>query len=118
MSTIISNIGGASISVEICPALKDSPLNPRIAPDIQGFLSMMEKASWHHREAEFSRCLIAFLEEVDAYLDNGHLGRDEPGEPGEAEIILGTKETQEMDEFMEAHLPASVRRNLKKIGRK
>ena len=109
MSTIKNIIGGASISVEIQSASSTIPCNPRIAPDIQAFLSMMEKAELCRKDLEFSRCLAAFLEEVDNYLDDDRLGRDEPTDPAIVE---------EMEKFMNKHLPRGVRENLKKLGSK
>jgi len=81
-------------------------MNPRLIPDLQAFLSMMEKASFCGREDEFSRCFASFLDEVDQYLDNGRMSRDEPMD----DDIVG-----EMEDFMNAHLPEKVRRNLKKL---
>ena len=106
MSSIKNSIGGASISVEIRPISTTTPSNPRVAPDIQSVLAMMEKASFCGRDEEFSRCLTSFLEEIDQYLDDGRMGRDEPMD---SEIV------GEMEEFMNEHLPEDVRKNLQKL---
>ncbi len=98
--------GAASISIEIHPISKTTPTNPRLAPDIESFLSMMQKASFCGKDHEFSRCLSSFLEEVDEYLDNGRIAE----EPMDAEVV------GEMEEFMNEHLPESVKRNLKRLG--
>ena len=108
-------IGGASVSVEIQPISEDAPTNPRLAADIQSFLSMLEKADFCGKDLQFSTCLAGFLDEVDNYLDDNRLrtalelGEDLPMDEGTV---------REMEEFMDNHLPASVRRNLKKLGRK
>ena len=106
MSSIESSFGGASISVKIRPISKTTPPNPRVAPDIQSFLSMMEKASFCGRDLEFSKCLASFVEEIDEYLDDGRMVREESIDP---ETVL------EMEEFMNEHLPAHVKKNLKKL---
>jgi hypothetical protein len=107
MSTTTHNIGGASISVEIRPISKTTPPNPRVAPNIASFLTMMEKASFCGRDADFSKCLVSFLEEIDQYLDDGRMPRDLPMD----DYTVG-----EMEEFMDDHLPASLRKQLKKLG--
>jgi len=106
MSSMKSNFGGASILVKIRPISETTPSNPRVAPDIQSFLSMMEKASICGKDLEFSQCLSSFLEEVDQYLDDGRLAKDEP---------MDSETVEEMEKFMNEHLPGRVKRNLRKL---
>ena len=68
---------------------------------------MMEKASFCGKDLEFSKCLSSFLEEIDQYLDDGRLSEDVP---------MDTETIEEMEEFMDEHLPAHVKRNLKKMN--
>lgn len=105
MSTIEHTSGGASISVRIRPISKTTPVRPGLAGDIADFLSIQEKASFCGKDLEFSRCLASFLEEIDTYLDDGRMAE----EPMDPEII------GEMEDFMNEHLPVSVRKNLKKL---
>jgi hypothetical protein len=108
MSTIMNNIGGASISVKILPISKTTPPNPHVASDIQAFLSMMEKASFCGKDLQFSKCLESFLEEIDVYLDDGRMRDDFPE-------LIDDSVVSEMEEFMNEHLPEKVKKNLKKL---
>jgi len=69
------------------------------------FLSLAEKASFCGADKAFSRCLASFVEEFDQYLDDRRIAKDDD--------IVG-----EMEEFMNQHLPAEVKRNLKKLENK
>jgi hypothetical protein len=99
-------IGGALISVRIRPISEDTPPNPQVAPTIESFLSMMQKASFCWRDEIFSRCLVSFLEEMDSYLDDRRI-------QGES---MDTETVEEMEDFMDEHLDPKVRQHLKKLG--
>lgn len=49
------------------------------------------------------------MEEIDHYLDDGYLQREEP---------MDRETVAEMEEFMNERLPKEVRKNLKKLERK
>jgi len=109
MISMENTIGGASISVKIHPISEATPLNPKLAPDIESFLSLMQKASFCGAEESFSRCLASFLEEMDNYFDNKRIERDDPMD---SEIV------EEMEDFMNEHLDSKILKNLKKLGGK
>ena len=46
MSSTTHNIGGSKISLEIHPLSRTTPVNPRIAADVQSFLSLPQKLAF------------------------------------------------------------------------
>lgn len=70
--------GGALVNSSVISATTGTPSNPRIAPQLQRFLSMMEKAYLLAADETFGRCLEAFAEEMDVYLDDRRLGQADP----------------------------------------
>ena len=109
MNSIAHTIGAASISVKIRPVSKTTPVDPHLAPDIAGLLSMMEKAAFCGKSEDFSRCLNFFLEEIDTYLDDGRLGEEDEET---ARISQG------LEEFMDSHLPKEVKQALRRLDKK
>jgi hypothetical protein len=107
MISIEHTIGGASISTKIRPLSEETPINSQLAPNIESFLSMMQKASFCGMEESFGRCLASFLEEMDIYLDDKRISRDDP---------MDTDIVGEMEEFMNEHLGPKIRKDLKKLG--
>ena len=103
--------GGASISLEIRPVSKTTPMDPTLAPNVTKFLSMMLKAGSCGMESPFSRCLDSFLEEMDIYLDDKRIGQREQ----DSSEDLGV--TKELEKFLLEGLNPRTRRNLKKLGR-
>ena len=69
--------GGAEVEVSISRILPQEPVATHVASDIQRFLSVMQKAHYQGKDVQFSLCLAAMVEEVDAYLDDERLGREE-----------------------------------------
>lgn len=69
------------MSLEIDPATPGYPNDPRVAPQIERFLSLMEKSYFLASEEAFGRFVEAFAAEVDAYLDNRQLGKVNPEDP-------------------------------------
>ena len=110
MITTEHTFGGASISIKIVPISEMTPMNPKLAPDVESFLSMMQKASFCGQDENFSKLLGAFLEEMDMYLDDGRMAR------ADEELPMDEATVAEMEEFMNEHLPAEVLKSLKKIG--
>lgn len=104
-------LGNSTVSVKISPISETTPINPRLAPSIEGFLAMMQKASFCNQDEDFRGCLNAFLEEVDIYLDDGRLGR------ADSEVVDEAVD-EEIESFVNDHLPASMRAQLKRLGGK
>ena len=73
--------GGASVSLEISSAIPGCPNDPRIAPQIERFLSVMEEAYFLSTEEPFGRFVEAFAAEVSAYLQDRQVGRINPEDP-------------------------------------
>ena len=73
--------GGALVSLEINSATPGYPNDPRIAPQIERFLSVMEKSYFFSTEEAFGRFVEAFAIEVGVYLDDRQVGKVNPEDP-------------------------------------
>jgi len=76
-TSIRSYFGGATIKVEVSRASPETPVDTSVAANLQRFLSVMQKAWKQGKDLQFSLCLQAFAEEVDAHLDDERMGARE-----------------------------------------
>ena len=92
-------IGNALLNTTLIPVKEGVPANPRISAQIQAFLAILKKVYACEAEYDFDRCLRAFTEEVDIYLNEDFtyddlIGRATPDD-------LPPEVPGEMEEFME-----------------
>ena len=85
------------MSLEINPATPGHPSDPRIAPQVERFLSVMEKAYFFSTEEAFGRFVEAFAVEVGAYLDDRQVGRVTPEDPAS----ITWEELRELEEAID-----------------
>lgn len=69
------------MNLEIDTATPGFPNDPRVAPQIERFLSVMEEAYFFSTEEPFGRFVEAFAAEVSAYLRDRQVGRVNPEDP-------------------------------------
>ena len=66
-------LGNACISISSSPVNPEEPVNPKTLQDVQGFMSVLQKAYVLYEDLTFRKLLQGFLEEVDGFLDERRL---------------------------------------------
>ena len=103
--------GGASISVLIKPTSDSIAPNPSVGLNLMAFLTMMEKADIYQRGDDFTKCLTAFLEEVDIHLDDGLMSRS-------PESLERDSIEKALDAYMQRYLDPETKEGLRKLKKR
>ena len=110
MNSIKYIVGGVSISLEICPVLRDVLTNQKIPTEVTALLDMLQEADRFGMADDFLRCSTAFREEFGTYLEDGWIQRIESGfDEGFAEA---------MGEFAASNLDLETQKDLEDLSKR